>query len=206
MIYIGNGMYSDSGPNNYLQHYGRKGMKWGQHIFGDEKENSPRYQKYLRSVKRGYTFLDMNDAKKNIVSYDSKKIKNKIDAVDVLRFDAMFKDKIENKKPEDITSSVSYIKGKYDTMRGREFNIIHHYKDKNGVVALSYANFPKIGDVYASGFGKLEDIDFKSAFKKPPKSSEIISIDKEPTLKTKHTVVPIPGLGVHYSKKSYVDY
>ena len=35
MIYLGNGIYSDSGPDT-LSHYGRKGMKWGQHIFGDE--------------------------------------------------------------------------------------------------------------------------------------------------------------------------
>lgn len=29
MIYIGNGIYSDATPNEYLQHYGVIGMKWG---------------------------------------------------------------------------------------------------------------------------------------------------------------------------------
>lgn len=29
MIYLGNGMYSSSGPNNSLMHYGVIGMKWG---------------------------------------------------------------------------------------------------------------------------------------------------------------------------------
>ena len=36
MIYIGNGMYA-AGKGEYLEHYGRKGMKWGQHIYGDEE-------------------------------------------------------------------------------------------------------------------------------------------------------------------------
>jgi hypothetical protein len=29
MIYIGNGIYSDASPNEYLEHYGVLGMKWG---------------------------------------------------------------------------------------------------------------------------------------------------------------------------------
>lgn len=29
MIYLGNGMYSDSGPNSQLMHYGVLGMRWG---------------------------------------------------------------------------------------------------------------------------------------------------------------------------------
>lgn len=29
MIYLGNGMYSDSGPSNELMHYGVQGMRWG---------------------------------------------------------------------------------------------------------------------------------------------------------------------------------
>lgn len=29
MIYLGNGMYSDSGPNDELMHYGVIGMRWG---------------------------------------------------------------------------------------------------------------------------------------------------------------------------------
>lgn len=29
MIYLGNGMYSDSGPQDQLMHYGVLGMRWG---------------------------------------------------------------------------------------------------------------------------------------------------------------------------------
>lgn len=29
MIYLGDGMYSNSGPDNYLMHYGVLGMRWG---------------------------------------------------------------------------------------------------------------------------------------------------------------------------------
>ena len=29
MIYLGNGMYSESGPSDQLMHYGVLGMKWG---------------------------------------------------------------------------------------------------------------------------------------------------------------------------------
>lgn len=32
--------------NDYLEHYGRKGMKWGQHIFGDQKETA----KYVKDT------------------------------------------------------------------------------------------------------------------------------------------------------------
>lgn len=38
MIYLGNGMYSDPYGRSSLSHYGRKGMKWGQHIFGDDSD------------------------------------------------------------------------------------------------------------------------------------------------------------------------
>lgn len=43
MIYNANGIYSDS--TNTLQHYGRKGMKWGQHIFGEDQVHHPRKKK-----------------------------------------------------------------------------------------------------------------------------------------------------------------
>lgn len=53
MIYIGNGIYSDSTPNEYLEHYGVKGMKWGQHLFskdptyfGEEDSRSKRVKKF----------------------------------------------------------------------------------------------------------------------------------------------------------------
>lgn len=49
---------------NYLEHYGRKGMKWGQHIFGDEDQHSHRYQKYLKSAQRGFSFIDDKILKK----------------------------------------------------------------------------------------------------------------------------------------------
>lgn len=55
MIYIGNGMYSDSGE--YLQHYGVLGMKWGQHLFGRARDayGSARnlYRKGLRRTLNG---------------------------------------------------------------------------------------------------------------------------------------------------------
>lgn len=45
MIYIGNGIYSDSGPNDYLQHYGVLGMKWGVH-------KAKNHLKLLRKARR----------------------------------------------------------------------------------------------------------------------------------------------------------
>lgn len=40
---------------NYLEHYGRKGMRWGEHIFGDEKTRTARYRdKQLTKTNKKY--------------------------------------------------------------------------------------------------------------------------------------------------------
>ena len=44
MIYIGNGMYAAE-KGEYLEHYGRKGMKWGQHVYGDEDQPTGKKKK-----------------------------------------------------------------------------------------------------------------------------------------------------------------
>ena len=64
MIYIGNGMYSDSGE--YLQHYGVLGMKWGLH----------KAKQYVSSMDYGYRRAkDFDDyyGKKNISKREYKK-------------------------------------------------------------------------------------------------------------------------------------
>lgn len=48
MIYIGNGIYSDAGPKDYIMHYGVPGMKWGQHLFGRTWNAGTRYGKSVR--------------------------------------------------------------------------------------------------------------------------------------------------------------
>lgn len=48
MIYLGNGIYSDSGMDT-LVHYGRLGMKWGQHIFGKEVQGTNGYVRKRRT-------------------------------------------------------------------------------------------------------------------------------------------------------------
>lgn len=43
MIYVGNGIYSDATPNEYIKHYGVLGMKWGVHRARAHEQNIYRY-------------------------------------------------------------------------------------------------------------------------------------------------------------------
>ena len=52
MIYIGNGIYSDATPNEYLQHYGVLGMKWGVHRARQHEKNLYYYDRYSRNMSR----------------------------------------------------------------------------------------------------------------------------------------------------------
>jgi hypothetical protein len=45
MIYIGNGIYSEATPNEYLQHYGVIGMKWGVRKARQHERNLYRYNR-----------------------------------------------------------------------------------------------------------------------------------------------------------------
>ena len=50
MIYLGNGMYSNSGPDDYLMHYGVLGMRWG--VRKAQKELQ-RYDDWSNGSKQG---------------------------------------------------------------------------------------------------------------------------------------------------------
>lgn len=89
MIYIGNGIYSDSGPNDYLQHYGVLGMKWGVHkakvhlrnirygrnskakSIGDIREATAKYKEDVKSIKE---FAKKNKKNKAVKISDIEKI------------------------------------------------------------------------------------------------------------------------------------
>lgn len=79
MIYIGNGIYSDSGPNDYLQHYGVVGMKWGV-----RKARSHIKNIYYGRLSKSKSIGDMRSAKlkyredmKNIREFAKQNKKNK---------------------------------------------------------------------------------------------------------------------------------
>lgn len=58
------GIYgSNNDYRNYLAHYGRKGMKWGKNIFGDESQD----RAYARNRERATA--DINDAKKRMQAH-----------------------------------------------------------------------------------------------------------------------------------------
>lgn len=67
MIYIGNGIYSDANPNEYLAHYGVLGMKWGRHLFGRAREGYNMVRKNPRKVGRSF----VNAHKKAYNTYKS---------------------------------------------------------------------------------------------------------------------------------------
>lgn len=62
MIYIGNGIYSDATPNEYLQHYGVLGMKWG--VRKARQLGRSIYDAHRRSIqgyrKAGRSFVNAN--------------------------------------------------------------------------------------------------------------------------------------------------
>jgi hypothetical protein len=61
VIYLGNGLYSTT-KEDYLMHYGRKGQKWGQHIYGEERKpgNGKRKRKKRSLEDRYYDRAEAN--------------------------------------------------------------------------------------------------------------------------------------------------
>lgn len=88
MIYLGNGMYSDSGPNNQLMHYGVLGMRWGVRRAQDVANSMELYRKRgtQASLKEMYRSGKISKEqykaakKKNKLAYKLGKWKNKQDA------------------------------------------------------------------------------------------------------------------------------
>lgn len=55
--------------DNYLEHYGRKGMKWGQHIFGKVKNAKRRVGRTVKNLNTTYYNFQLreSDAEKRVI-------------------------------------------------------------------------------------------------------------------------------------------
>ena len=70
--------YEPTDIQDYLAHYGRKGMKWYEHIFGRYQSNS-KYAKKGGSVKNTISNISNKRQKQNVKKLSSEEIKNRID-------------------------------------------------------------------------------------------------------------------------------
>lgn len=152
-----------------LAHHGILGQKWGVRRYQNEDgsltpEGRARYgiaysdyqtgKKFYKGKGRYrvpiYTNLDKNG-----------KLKAKKKAESILKYDAVRRSE-NNDEPIGEFRSIN-------SMGILETQLIHHYTDKNGKVALSYARVPNIGDVFVKGNGNINDLNLNSLFYKVPK-------------------------------------
>jgi len=89
--------------------------------------------------------------------------KTREDAIDIIKYD---RDKTQ--KNGSGFGGTFYESG---NILNPTHQLIYHYSDKNGNIALSYCRVPGYGDIYVKGFGNINDIDMNK-FKKPPKKIE----------------------------------
>ena len=107
MIYLGNGIYSDSTPNEYLQHYGVKGMKWGQHLFSKDPTYFGGQKKKNRSAKQWAE----NKHRAHVANAEANKRKVNINAsVSV------------NNKTKKLPRTSLGVLMKYDSLNENEYN------------------------------------------------------------------------------------
>ena len=164
------GYFKQDAMSDYaIAHHGIKGQKWGIRRFQNPDgsltpEGRSRY---------GISDKEYSIAKKlyrgkgkysiplytNLKSGSYEKAQKSVEAI--LKYDAMRSEAENGKNP-----------GYFNAGRvglNPIINNIHHYKDKNGKIALSYAQVPRIGEVYVKGSGDFNDLDLNKLFKKVPK-------------------------------------
>lgn len=157
-IYVGQLVSS-----NYLEHHGILGMKWGVRRFQNKDGTlTPAGKKrYYKTDEYGVSEKDISIGKKY------RSLINKYS----------YKNPIASKK-EDVESILRYDRTR-DGEGQRYFNgpngvqLIYHYKDNNGKIALSYSRVPGHGDVYVPGPGNIDDLKMERLFRKPPKNLKI---------------------------------
>lgn len=159
MIYIGNGMYSDSGPNNYLQHYGRKGMKWGQHIFGDTDETAKKYnyssQEAERRLSNTDNFYNKYIRRKNVWINPYNKAADRMEPY-IKEINGLFKNKTLNIQSyldgngADKTTKeyLTKLQNKWESIYKEEIDKVYkNYADKN-LTPDYYNTFPMMQSFY----------------------------------------------------------
>lgn len=148
MIYLGNGLYSDSGPDT-LAHYGRLGMKWGQHIFGKEVDGTNGYAR-KRKTKWGTQYQLYDKADRGTV-------------IDIIKDDAK-------------GSRNGYINWPNNLIY--HFDEYGRFTTKKPILSAGIAPGIDPQYVYHGGNIKVKDINeyLKKCFKKPPKIEDIYGL------------------------------
>lgn len=83
----------------YLQHYGRKGMKWYQHIFGKENKNNRRENRRYKKDKDYKKYREWHK------QYKKNARKNGVKRKNIQSADEYIKDKIESSKKYETEQS-----------------------------------------------------------------------------------------------------
>lgn len=113
------------------------------------------------NLKNNYVNVGKSYEKKN---GEYKRPKTRQDAIDIIKYD---RDKSQ-KKGSGFGGTFYESGGILNPVH----QLIYHYSDKNGNVALSYCRVPGQGDIYVKGSGNINDLDMNKLFKKPPKKIE----------------------------------
>ena len=169
---------------NELYHHGIKGQKWGIRRFQNEDgsltaEGKRRYSisdddedlaegqlikknKYGNYRYRSPSYTKFFGKQKEIHEVNKRR------AEATIKYDA-------SRAQEEIDKTGGYKYGWFENKNRMnpsysESQLINHYKDKNGNIALSYSNVPNVGDVYVKGIGDINDLVLEDIFKKVPKS------------------------------------
>ena len=117
--------------------------------------------KATSNLKNDYVYTGKKYEKKN---GEYKRPKTRQDAIDIIKYD---RDKSQ-KKGSGFGGTFYESGGILNPVH----QLIYHYSDKNGNVALSYCRVPGQGDIYVKGSGNINDLDMNKLFKKPPKKIE----------------------------------
>ena len=140
MIYLGNGMYSESGPSDQLMHYGVLGMKWGVR----KARNVAYAQNDLEYRKRRIQLANLRKA--GVISKEEYK-KGKKTAKTTKKYQNMFDKNTSKKLSESLANDIRNNRDKY---KGKKIGDI-----KRSALALQEKQHPGFGRYY-NAYGKLK--------------------------------------------------
>ena len=188
-----------------ISHHGIKGQKWGVRRFQNPdgsltEEGRARYRisdKEYSTAKKLYKGKGRYSVPlySNLVKGSYDNAKKNVEAI--LKYDAMRSEAENGKNPGYFNAGRQGL--------NPVINTIHHFKDKNGKIALSYAEVPNIGEVYTKGSGNFNDLDLNKLFKKIPKGLQIQENRNETKQQVKNTVKGTKiSKGVNYLKEQLI--